>query len=96
MIRGLPLENRTRDVKKYVGGCLICQQQKVTSQKKFLTDPTPVDVPTRRWGSLATGFCGTVDPPVGIKVQTRVLYPESLLGYQSRVGQRSRDIATAQ
>ena len=29
---------------------------------------------------------GTVDPPVGIEGQTRVLYPESLLGDQSRGG----------
>ena len=39
--------------------------------------------------------CGTVDPPVGIEVHTRVPYPESLLGDQSRGGQRSRDTATA-
>ena len=49
-------KNRTRDVKKYVSGCLICQQQKDTVQKKKLTEPIPLDVFSRRWGSLATDF----------------------------------------
>ena len=49
-------KNKTRDVKNYCNGCFTCQQQKnYQSQKKF-TDPTPLLVPTRRWGSLATDF----------------------------------------
>lgn len=47
-------KGKARDVTRYCQGCMTCQQQKdYHSQKKF-TDPTPLDVPTRRWGSLAT------------------------------------------
>ena len=49
-------KNRTRDAKIYVCGCLICEQEKETVQKNTLTEPTPLDVPTRRWGSLETDF----------------------------------------
>jgi len=47
--------HKGRDVKKYVQGCLTCQQKKDHSGKK-LTDPTSLEVPERRWGSLATDF----------------------------------------
>lgn len=47
--------HKARDVKLYVDGCQICQQKKDGRSKK-LGIPTPLDVPTRRWGSLATDF----------------------------------------
>ena len=48
-------KHKTRDVKNYVNGCRICQQMK-DHTGKTLTDPQPLQVPTRRWGSLATDF----------------------------------------
>ena len=47
--------HKTRDVRKYVAGCLKCQQFKDSNQKK-LTDPMSLEMPKRRWGSLATDF----------------------------------------
>lgn len=47
--------HKTRDVKKYVDGCLRCQQFKDSNQKK-LTEPMSLEMPNRRWGSLATDF----------------------------------------
>jgi len=47
--------HKTRDVKRYVAGCLKCQQFKDSNQKK-LTDPMSLEMPKRRWGSLATDF----------------------------------------
>ncbi len=48
-------KHKARDVKKYVQGCLVCQQKKDYLGKK-LTDPTSLEVPERRWGSLASDF----------------------------------------
>jgi len=48
-------KHKTRDVRQYCRGCQVCQQQKDHGQKK-LTDPTPLDVPLRRWGSIGTDF----------------------------------------
>ncbi len=48
-------KNKSRDVKKYVDGCITCQQYKDSNQKK-LTSPTSLEMPERRWGSLATDF----------------------------------------
>ena len=48
-------KGKCRDVERHCQGCLTCQQQKDHRQKK-LSIPTPLDVPTRRWGSLATDF----------------------------------------
>ena len=48
-------KHKTRDVKNYVQGCLVCQQKKDYFGKK-LTDPTSLEVPERRWGSLASDF----------------------------------------
>ena len=47
--------HKTRDVRKYVDGCMKCQQYRDSNQKK-LTDPMSLEVPERRWGSLATDF----------------------------------------
>jgi len=38
-----------------VDGCIVCQQFKYTNQKKLNT-PTSLEMPERRWGSLATDF----------------------------------------
>ncbi len=46
---------KSRDFKNYVQGCLICQQKKDYMGKKH-TDPTSLEVPERRWGSLASDF----------------------------------------
>jgi hypothetical protein len=40
--------HKSRDVKLYVQGCLKCQQCK-DSRQKPLTDPTPLELPERRW-----------------------------------------------
>lgn len=47
--------HKSRDVRSYVDGCQTCQQKK-DSRKKKLGIPNPLDVPMRRWGSLATDF----------------------------------------
>lgn len=47
--------HKARDVKRYLQGCLTCQQNKYHSGKK-LTDLTSLEVPKIRWGSLATYF----------------------------------------
>ena len=48
-------KHKTRDVMKYCEGCQICKQKKEQRNKK-LTDPTPPQIPKRRWGSVATDF----------------------------------------
>lgn len=47
--------HKTRDVRNYVQGCIMCQQAK-DSNKKKLTEPSSLEMPERRWGSLATDF----------------------------------------
>lgn len=47
--------HKSRDVRKYVAGCFTCQQYKDTNQRK-LNDPMSLEMPERRWGSLATDF----------------------------------------
>jgi len=47
--------HKSRDVKAYVAGCLTCQQYKDSNQRK-LNDPVSLEMPERRWGSLATDF----------------------------------------
>ena len=49
-------KSKTRDILRYCVGCLTCQQQKDYQNKKKVTDPTALNVPSRRWGSLATDF----------------------------------------
>ncbi len=44
-------KHKSRDVKQYVEGCMVCQQKKDYLGKK-LSDPTSLEVPERRWGSL--------------------------------------------
>lgn len=44
---------KDRDVKRYVDGCIICQQYRDRNQKK-LTHPVPLEIPERRWISLET------------------------------------------
>ena len=39
-------KNKSRDVKKYVAGCITCQQYKDSNQKK-LTSPTSLEMPGR-------------------------------------------------
>ena len=48
-------KHKSRDVKKYVQGCTICQQKKDHQGKKF-GESTSIEVPQRRWGSIATDF----------------------------------------
>ena len=48
-------KHKSRDVKKYVQGCLTCQQKKDNREKK-LGDPTALEIRDRRWGFLATDF----------------------------------------
>ena len=48
-------KHKSRDVKKYVQGCTICQQKKDHQGKKF-GESTSLEVPERRWGSIATDF----------------------------------------
>ena len=47
--------HKSRDVRKYVDGCIVCQQYRDSNQKK-LTEPTSLEIPERRWGSLASDF----------------------------------------
>lgn len=54
-LEGYHWKNKTRDIENYCQGCSTCQQQKDFAGKKF-TVPNPLDVPTSRWGSLATDF----------------------------------------
>lgn len=48
-------KGKARDAKKYCEGCLICQQQKDSREKRF-SSPQPLSTPTLRWGSLTTDF----------------------------------------
>ena len=48
--------HKSRDVRKYVEGCMRCQQFKDSNQRK-LTDSESLD--ERRWGSIATDFYRT-------------------------------------
>lgn len=54
-LRNVYWKHKSRDVKKYVQGCTICQQKKDHQGKKF-GDPSSLEVPSRRWGSIATDF----------------------------------------
>lgn len=47
--------HKTSDMRKYAAGWLKCQQFKDSNQKK-LTDSMSLEIPKRRWGSLATDF----------------------------------------
>ena len=47
--------SKDKDVKSYVKGCLTCQQKKDSREKK-LGDATSLEIPDRRWGSIATDF----------------------------------------
>ena len=55
MLSNFHWRHKARDVKRYVDGCLVCQQFKDSNQKK-LTDPMSLEMPDRRWGALATDF----------------------------------------
>ncbi len=46
---------KTRDVKRYVTGCLVYEQKKDHGGNK-LTEPSSLGVPETRWGSLVTDF----------------------------------------
>ena len=48
-------KSKSKDVKSYVQGCLTCQQKKDSREKK-LGDPMSLEIPDRRWGSIATDF----------------------------------------
>lgn len=43
------------DIKRYCLGCSICQQAKDSRSKPFGI-PQPLELPTRRWGSIGTDF----------------------------------------
>ena len=47
--------SKSKDVRSYCSGCLKCQQVK-DNRKKPLGSPEPLEIPTRRWGSVATDF----------------------------------------
>lgn len=46
---------KIRYAKNYVEGCQKCQKKK-DGRKRKLRATTPLDVPTCRWGSIATDF----------------------------------------
>lgn len=48
-------KHKEKQVKQYCDGCSTCQQQK-DLRGQALNDPTPLPVPTRRWGIIATDF----------------------------------------
>lgn len=48
-------KNKSRDIRSYCEGSPICQQHKDHGREK-LTDPTPLYIPSRRWGSIGTDF----------------------------------------
>ena len=48
-------KGRTKDVRQYCEGCITCQQQGEMNTEK-LGDPVSHNVPTRRWGCIATDF----------------------------------------
>ena len=47
--------HKSRDVRKYVEGCMKCQQFKDSNQKN-LTHPESLERPERRWGSISADF----------------------------------------
>lgn len=47
--------NKLRNVRKYCQGCFTCQQAK-DSRTKPLGEPQPLEILSRRWGSVATDF----------------------------------------
>ena len=47
--------HKVRDVRNYIRGCIRCQQYNDSTQKK-LSEPTSLEMPERRWGSLGTDF----------------------------------------
>lgn len=47
--------HKSRDVNNYIQGCLQCQQKHYHGTKK-LTEPIPLEIPKRIWGSVATDF----------------------------------------
>ena len=51
--------HKSRDVRKYVEGCMKCQQFNESNQKK-LTDPESLELPERRWGSISTDIIENV------------------------------------
>lgn len=48
-------KHKTRDVRKYCEGCMICQQHKDHNGQP-LNDPTALELPKRRWGLISTDF----------------------------------------
>ncbi len=46
-------KHKSRDVKNYVQGCFVFEQKKDYMGKK-LTVPASLEIPERRWGSLAS------------------------------------------
>ena len=48
-------KHKSRDVRLYCQGCIVCQQQKDGRTKQIGT-PQPLKVPQRRWGSVTTDF----------------------------------------
>lgn len=58
-------KNKAQDVKRYVQGCLFCQQKK-DHQGKRLGDPNALEIPNRRWGSLETDFIVALPRQIGL------------------------------
>lgn len=54
-------KSKTRDVERYCKGCQICQRSKDARVKPFGT-PEPLELPSRRWGSIATDFIVGLPP----------------------------------
>lgn len=48
-------KNKSSDVHNYCKGCLTCQQNK-DSRSKPLGEPQPLELPSRRWGSISMDF----------------------------------------
>ena len=48
-------KHKARDVDRYARGCMRCQQSK-DGRTKRLTAPSPLEIPSRRWGSVAMDF----------------------------------------
>lgn len=68
-LSGYHWRHKSRDVKRYCDGCVVCQQNKDGNQKRF-NSPQPLESPTRRWGSVSTDFIVQLPPTNGFDAIT--------------------------
>ena len=73
--------HKSRDVRKYVQGCMKFQQFKDSNQKKS-TDPESLELPKRIWGSISTEFI------------VELLYCRCLVAEAAHKGWWNRSLAT--